>query len=340
MNQSYDLLSLGEVLLRLSPPDNELLVRGDCLMKHIGGAELNVAAGAAQLGLNTGIITKLPDNGIGIYAKNKIRSCGVSDEYIVYDSSPDARLGLYYYENGAAPRKPSVVYDRKHSTVTKISIEGFNDSLFSSARCFHTSGITLALSSSCRETAVEMIRRFKKAGALISFDVNFRSNLWTGEEAKSCIEQILPYVDIFFCSVDTARLTFRKEGDSREIMKSFTQDYPIRIVASTHRIVHSPKNHTFGSMIYDARTDRYFEEEPYRNIEVVDRIGSGDAYVAGVLYGLLSDYDDCRRALEIGNATGSVKNTIPGDMPCFTQEGIRSVIHDHKNTDSQVEMVR
>ena len=135
-----------------------------------------------------------------------------------------------------------------------------------------------------------MIRRFKEAGALISFDVNFRGNLWTGDEARECIEQILPYVDIFFCSEETARLTFLKEGDAKSIMKSFTEDYPISVVASTQRIVHSPTIHTFGSVIYDARTDRYYEEEPYRNIEVIDRIGSGDAYVSGVLYGLHGHY--------------------------------------------------
>ena len=98
-----------------------------------------------------------------------------------------------------------------------------------------------------------MIKRFKRAGAIISFDVNFRGNLWTGAEAKECIESILPYVDIFFCSEETARLTFLKEGDAKSIMKSFTEEYPISIVASTQRIVHSPKRHTFGSIIYSAK---------------------------------------------------------------------------------------
>ena len=129
-----------------------------------------------------------------------------------------------------------------------------------------------------------MIKRFKAQGAIISFDVNFRGNLWTGAEAKECIESILPYVDIFFCSEDTARLTFLKEGDAKSIMKSFTEEYPISIVASTQRIVHSPKRHTFGSIIYSAKDDTYYEEAPYTDIEVVDRIGSGDAYISGVLY--------------------------------------------------------
>ena len=340
MNKSFDLLSLGEVLLRLSPPSNERLVRGEILQKQVGGAELNVVSGVSLLGLRTGIISKLPSNDIGTYAKNRIRFCGVSDDYLVYDTSPEARLGIYYYENGAYPRKPGVVYDRRHSTINTISIDDFDESLFSSARCFHTSGITLALSEQCRNTAIEMIRRFKDAGALISFDVNFRWNLWTGDEARECIEQILPYVDIFFCSEETARLTFLKTGEAKEIMKSFTEDYPISIVASTQRVVHSPKVHTFGSIIYDARSGRFFEEEPYNNIEVVDRIGSGDAYVSGVLYGLLSEPDNCQRALEIGNATSAVKNTIPGDLPSSDLKEIENVIRGHKAVGPQLEMNR
>ena len=340
MNKSFDLLSLGEVLLRLSPPGNERLVRGGTLQEQVGGAELNVVSGVSLLGLRTGIISKLPANDIGTYAKNQIRFCGVSDDYLVYDSSVDARLGIYYYENGAYPRKPGVVYDRRHSSINTISPDDFDDALFTSARCFHTSGITLALSPQCRRTGMEMIRRFKEGGALISFDVNFRGNLWTGDEARECIEQILPYVDIFFCSEETARLTFLKKGDAKSIMKSFTKDYPISIVASSHRIVPTPKIHTFGSVIYDARNDHFYEEEPYRNIEVVDRIGSGDAYVSGVLFGLLSDPDNCQRALEIGNATSAVKNTIPGDLPSSGLREIENVIRSHKSTGPQPEMAR
>lgn len=338
--KAFDLLSLGEVLLRLSPLDNERLVKGDLLRKQVGGAELNVASGVSLLGLRTGIISKLPDNDIGTFAKNRIRFCGVSDDYLVFDDSLDARLGIYYYENGAYPRKPGVVYDRKNSSINHISVQDFDDTLFSSARCFHTSGITLALSQACRRTGMEMIRLFKEAGALISFDVNFRGNLWSGEEARECIQQILPYVDIFFCSEETARLTFHKEGDAKSIMKSFTEEYPISVVASTQRTIHSPKIHTFGSILYDARTDCYYEEEPYRNIEVIDRIGSGDAYVSGVLYGLLSDYSDCQRALEIGNATSAVKNTVPGDLPTSDLKEIASVIRSHKNTGRELEINR
>lgn len=338
--KEFDLLSMGEIMLRLSPPDNERITRGATFSKQAGGAELNSATGAAMLGLRCGIISKLPANDLGVYIKNNVRLGGVSDDYLVYDEERDARLGVYYYENGAYPRKPRIVYDRKNASMNKISVEDYAESLFDAARCFHTSGITLALSRQVRETAIEMIKRFKAQGTLISFDVNFRGNLWTGAEAKECIESILPYVDIFFCSEDTARLTFLKEGDLKTIMKSFTEEYPISIVASTQRIVHSPKRHTFGSVIYSASEDRFYEEAPYADIEVVDRIGSGDAYISGVLYGLLAHDGNYRKALEYGNAISALKNTIPGDMICTDLKEIEGIINEHRSTGRVAEMDR
>ncbi len=340
MKKEFDLLSLGEIMLRLSPPSNERMTRGDTFSKQAGGAELNSATGAAMLGLRCGIISKLPANDLGMYIKNRVRLCGVSDDYLVYDESSDARLGVYYYESGAYPRKPRIVYDRKNTSINKLSISDFDENIFSSARCFHTSGITLALSPELRATAIEMIKRFKECGTIISFDVNFRGNLWTGPEAKACIETILPYVDIFFCSEETARLTFLKEGDARSIMKSFTEDFPVSIVASTQRIVHSPKRHTFGSIIYSAKDDTYYEEAPYADIEVVDRIGSGDAYISGVLYGLLSHEGEYQRALEYGNAVSSLKNTIPGDLLSTDLKEIDGIIREHKSTGRIAEMDR
>lgn len=340
MEKSFDLLSFGELLLRLSPPNNERIVNCDVFNNQVGGAELNVVSGVALLGLRTGIISRLPANDIGKFVKNRIRFSGVSDDYLTYDSGRDARLGIYYYENGAHPRKPGIVYDRLNTTVNHINLEDYSDDMFKSTRCFHTTGITLALSENTRKAAIEMIKRFKENGALISFDVNFRLNLWSGEEARKCIEQILPYIDIFFCSEDTARLTFGKEGDVYEIMRSFCRDYPIKILASTQRIVHSPKIHTFGSVIYNSAEDKFYEEEPYRNIEVVDRIGSGDAYISGVLYGLLSSDLSCEKALRFGNATGSVKNTIVGDLPSSDLREISRIIEEHNYTGKPSEMSR
>ena len=338
--RGFDLLALGEILLRLSPPVNERLTRGDAFQKQAGGAELNVVSGTSLLGLRTGIISRVPANDLGRYIQNRVRFCGVSDDYLVYDRTKDSRLGIYYYEYGAHPRKPNVVYDRKNTAFTEISVDDFPEEMFTSARCFHTTGITLALGQKTRDTAVEMIRRFKENGTLISFDVNFRGNLWTGEEARACIEQILPYVDVFFCSEDTARLTFLKEGDAKSIMKSFAKEYPISLVASTQRVVHSPKRHTFGSIIYSAKDDTFYEEAPYADIEVVDRIGSGDAYISGVLYGLLAHEGNYVKALEFGNATSALKNTIPGDLLSTDLKEIEGIIREHKSTGRIAEMDR
>ncbi|MCP1100925.1 2-dehydro-3-deoxygluconokinase [Aequitasia blattaphilus] len=340
MSKDFDLLTLGEILLRLSPPDNERIDRGDLFYKQVGGAELNVASGVSLLGLRTGIISKLPQNSLGRYVKNRVRFFGVSDDYLTYDAADDQRLGIYYYENGAYPRKPSVVYDRDYTSIHKINLNDYDASLFSSARIFHTTGIMLALGEHTRATTIEMIKRFKERGTLISFDVNFRGNLWTGEEARKTIEEILPFVDIFFCSEDTAKLTFKKNGALTDMMKEFSDEYNISVVASTQRIVHSPKIHDFGSVIYDAEKDYYYTEDPYKSIDVVDRIGSGDAYISGVLYGLLSTNMDCEKALQYGNATGSVKNTIPGDMPSSTLDEIERIIKEHQNTGIKLEMDR
>ena len=214
---------LGEIMLRLSPPDNERITRGDSFSKQAGGAELNAITGAAMLGLRCGIIPSCRPM-TWVYILRTVYVSAASAMTTWYTTMIRMRdWACTYYENGAYPRKPRIVYDRKNTSINKLSVADYDDSLYSDTRCFHTSGITLALSPELRATAIEMIKRFKAQGAIISFDVNFRGNLWTGAEAKECIESILPYVDIFFCSEDTARLTFLKEGDAKSIMKSFTE---------------------------------------------------------------------------------------------------------------------
>lgn len=337
--KDFDILALGEILLRLSSPSNDRIVRGTMFEKCAGGAELNVVSGVSLMGLRTGIISKVPKTDIGTYIKNHIRFLGVSDDCLIYDASNDARLGIYFYENGAYPRKSSVIYDRRHSSINTISMSEIPESTFSSARLFHTCGISLALSSECREVTEECIRRFKAAGATVSFDVNYRANLWDEATAKQCIERILPYVDILFISEETSRRMFGKSGELHDIMKSYAADYDISVVATTERRVISPKQHTFGSTIYSAGDDIFYREAPYENIDVVDRIGSGDAYVSGVLYGLLA-YGDCQKALEYGNAASAIKNTVPGDLPCTDLNELNRIIAAHKNIGEQSEMNR
>ncbi len=160
----------------------------------------------------------------------------------------------------------------------------------------------------------------------------------TAEKLYKNYAKDMPLVDIFFCSESTAHLTFRKEGSLEDIMRSFVKEYSISVIASTQRTVHSPKRHTFGSLFYSAKDDRFYTEEPYRDIEVEDRIGSGDAYMGGVLYALLSDTENYQRAVEYGNAASAVKNTVPGDLPCALREEIAEVIAAHKELRESSEM--
>jgi 2-dehydro-3-deoxygluconokinase len=338
IEREFAVLGLGEVLLRLSPPDRERIINGEIFEKRAGGSELNVVSGISLLGLRTGIITKLPANEIGKYIKNRIRFTGVSDDYITYDSSKEARLGIYYYENGAAPRKPIVVYDRNHSSFTTLHKAEVAPEVFSQTKVFHVSGITLALGPAVRQQVKAMVKEFKANGALVSFDVNYRATLWDEAEARREITELLPEIDILFISEETSRKMFQKQGTIEEIMREFSVEFGCQIVATTQRTVLSPTRHTWSSLIYAYPEERFYQEEPYQEIEVVDRIGSGDAYLAGVLFGLLK-YDSVQKALEFGNAMAAIKNTIPGDMPVSDFQEISRVIKEHQEHNTS-EMIR
>ncbi len=338
-SKRYDAVTFGEIMLRLSPPGTQRFAQSTVFEKQTGGAELNVAMGLAALGLRPAVVSRLPDNEISRYLARQIQAGGVSGECLIYDADPNARLGIYYYESGAAPRKPSVVYDRKNSAVNHISPREIPDELYSQARLFHTCGISLALGGAVRQTAVEMMRRFKQAGALVSFDVNYRANLWGEEEARAAIEDILPLVDILFISEETSRRMFQKQGELKDIMKSYCAQYGVQVVATTQRQVISPQKHHFGSLIYGAQEDAFFTEEPYRDIQVIDRIGSGDAFVAGALFGLLQ-YGDLQRSVEYGNAMAALKNTVAGDLPCTSLQEVNAVIAAHHGGGVQSEMNR
>jgi len=338
-NKEFDVLSFGEILLRLSAPVNDRMRTSTIFEKNAGGSELNVVSGISLLGLRTGIISKIPKQDIGDYIRNSIRFSGVSDDWLIFDESPDSRLGIYFYEYGVFPRKPTVIYDRRNASINSIKPEDFPESIYSTTRLFHTSGISLALSEETRHTSRTFIKKFKEAGALISFDVNYRASLWTDEQAREYVESILPYVDVLFLSEETARRTWNKTGDLESIIREFSKEYDIPIIASTERVVKSPKIHTFGSTIYNAKEDKFYKEAPYEDIEVVDRIGSGDAYVSGVLFGLL-EYNDCQKALQYGNAYSSVKNTIMGDLPSSDKKEIDRIISAHNNEGYQSELNR
>lgn len=337
--KEFDVVGFGEVMLRLSPPNKERISQGEVFEKRAGGSELNVVSGISSLGLRTGIVTKLPDNEIGKFIKNKIRFYGVSDDYVIYDRSPHKRLGIYYFESGAHPRKPTVVYDRFGSSFTTLTIDEIDPSVYSSTRIFHVSGISLALSDNVRQAVIQMIKKFKQNGVIVSLDVNYRASLWDETTARDVITSIFHDVDILFVSEETSRRMLQRTGTLEEIMRGFAKDFGIKVIAATERKVISPTRHTWDSRVYSAQEDRFYQEDPYEEIEVVDRIGSGDAYVAGVLFGIIK-YNCPQKALEFGNAMAAVKNTVPGDLPACDFDEIEQVVKSHKKDGSESEMNR
>ena len=339
-NREFDALGIGEVMLRLSPAGKERISYCETFEKMAGGSELNVVSGISMLGLRTGMITKLPKSEIGKFIKHKIRFAGTSDDYILYDDTDEKRLGIYYYESGAYPRLPIVSYDRKYSSFTTFKADELPGDVYSTTKVFHTSGITLALSHEIRREVTKMVKSFHEAGAAISFDVNYRASLWSEEEAKASIEKLLPLIDILFISEETSRRMFGMKGTLKEIHEAFATKYPnLSIIASTSRTVISPTKHSFTSLVYDCKEKRHFEEPAYENIDVVDRLGSGDAYVAGALFGLVK-YGDIEHAVKYGNAMAALKNTIVGDMIVSDLQEVDRIISSHSSTGPKSEMIR
>ena len=338
--RSFSVIGIGEVMLRLSPPAKERISYSESFEKMAGGSELNVVSGLSMLGLRTGIITKLPKNEIGKFIKNKIRYTGTSDDYIIYDTRIDKRLGVYYYESGAYPRLPIALYDRRASSFTSFRAQEVKDEVYNNTNLFHTSGITLALSEELSQNVAAMMKKFHESGALVSFDVNYRSSLWSEERARSTIEGILPYVDVFFISEDSARTMFKMTGTLQEIQRRFKEKYKnLTFIASTKRRVISAAKHSFSSLVYDANKNLHYEDTPYKNIDVVDRIGSGDAYVAGALYGLLK-HKSITAAAKYGNAMAVLKNTVYGDMTACDLADIERIINSHDGSIQKCELIR
>lgn len=324
----YDVITFGEPMIRFQPStQHERLEQTHLFSSTLGGAEINVCAALANIGkLKTAIITKLPTNALGKWVEHELDYYKVGTEFVVHGGK---RVGKYFTEQGSRPRTAYVEYDRENSSFAESTFSDYDLNYSEKAKIFHTTGITLALNQNTRNAAIEMIKSFKGTDTLVSFDVNYRANLWSEAEAKETIEQILPYVDILFISETTCRKMFQRKGSLEEILKEFADTYDISIIASTKREVISQTQHKFSSVIYERNTDKiYSTVKPYE-VEVVDRVGSGDAYIAGVLYGLLSSFWSCEKAQKYGDAFSVLKCTILGDILVSSQGEVEAIIQKH-----------
>jgi len=310
-----ELVTFGETMLRLSPPRGQRLETEGSLDAQVGGAESNVAAAAACLGVEATWLSKLPDNPLGRRVVRSLRGHGVTPA-VVWDDSPDGRLGSYYLERGADPRETTVVYDRAGSSVTTVEAGELDLGVFESASIFHTTGITPALSETARETTGQLLAAAREAGVRRSFDLNYRSKLWSTAEARACYESLLDDVDLLFAPIRDARNVLGYDGDAESVAYRLADDYDIETVVVTRG--------ASGSLAY---TGGRVVEQGVIDAETVDAIGTGDAFVGGVLAELLAG-SDIDRALRYGTAAASVKRTVEGDVLVTTREELDAALDE------------
>ncbi|MBC7093614.1 sugar kinase [Candidatus Bipolaricaulota bacterium] len=317
----YDLVTFGETMIRLSPPSFRRLEQTDILEVNVGGAELNVAVTAQRLGLKTAYITRLTQNALGRMIANKAREHGVDTSHIVWTDAD--RVGLYFVEFGASPRASSVLYDRRDSAMARIRPGEVDwDRVFQDARAFHTSGITPALSPTAAEATQEAVRKAKEAGLLVSVDLNYRARLWREEEARRVMTDLVRQADILITTEeDTERVFGIKEPSYDKVAERLSREFDLAAVAITVRETPSVWRNTWTAIAY---AKGKLIRGPVYDIEIVDRVGAGDAFAGGFLFGYLTDGPEA--GVRYGVAASTLKQTNPGDLLWASQEEVERLL--------------
>jgi 2-dehydro-3-deoxygluconokinase len=313
----------GEIMLRLSPPGFERLFQTPTLQASFGGGEANVAVSLAQFGVDSAYVTSLPANPVGDAALRSLRAEGVTVEHVVRGGS---RLGLYYAETGASQRASAVVYDRAHSAISELPPGSvpWHD-VFDGARWFHWTGITPALSESAAACTREALVAARRAGLRISVDLNYRSKLWSEREAQQTMRPLIENADLLVANeedlqsvlgvavrgVDVTTATLDVDA-YREAAIRVTREFGVSQVAITLRESLSASDNAWSAVLFDAPSRRFYQSQRYV-IRLVDRIGGGDSFAAGLIYGALTGREP-DSALRFAVAASALKQTIPGDF--------------------------
>jgi 2-dehydro-3-deoxygluconokinase len=319
-----DVIAFGEVMVRLAPPHFRRLEQARSLDVEVGGAELNTAVGLVRLGRSAAWVSRLPDNPLGRLVANRVREAGVSDRFVQY--APDGRCGLYFLEFGAAPRASSILYDRKDSATAHVRPGMFDwAAVFARARWFHVSGITAALSPGAAEAVAEAMTAARAVGVKVSLDLNYRAKLWTREEAARVMGALLPKCDVLIASEADAEHLFGVTGDDfAEVAEGLADRFGVGVVAGTRRESSLVWRNRFGAVAYSAAQ---LVESAWYEVEIVDRLGAGDAFAAGLIHGLIDG--DLRKGVDYGAALGAIKHTVPGDLPWVSPEEVEAVLQGH-----------
>jgi 2-dehydro-3-deoxygluconokinase len=327
----YHFVSFGEAMVRLCPPGFGRVEMATSLEMQPGGAELNTAVGIARLGLDqelrTAWVSRLPQNPLGRYLANRGREHGVSTDEIVWDTHPDARCGTYFLEEGAAPRASSVIYDRANSAFARLQPDELDWArILDGTNYFLVTGITPALSAGCLEATRQAMTAARQSGAKVVFDPNFRSKLWGIADARTVYLELAPLVDILSCSAEGLK-TFYDVSTAEAAMDAFGLQ---AVVMTSREELGMWKNRVGATVVArDAHGKSQTHEDREREVEIVDRLGAGDAFLAGFLASLLKGSDaepDWQRATEWGGAAAALKHSIRGDFPILTAAEITQEI--------------
>lgn len=333
-------------MLRLSTPDYNTIDQTHSYIANYGGGEANVAVALAHMGHKTYFMSKLPDNQLADGAISHLRANGVNTDYIVRGSTT---LGIYFLETGFGGRPSKVIYNRKHSAITRVLENEFNfKEIFENATWFHVSGITLALGERVRNVAIRAAKEAKKYGVKVSFDFNYRSKLWTIEEARPAYKKFMEYVDICFASFYDANTILEIPLDvelknatlsekRRNVFPKMIEKYQLNYIFGTDRVVFSATENSLAGYFFQYKDNQLTcELTPPIRFNIYDRIGGGDAFASGVIHGLINNFDDPKYAVRYGLNTSVLKHTIYGDACLLSCEDIEAFM----NTSGTAEVVR
>lgn len=325
-------VTFGELMLRLAPEGYLRFVQSDKYEATFGGAEANVAVSLANFGLHAAFVTKLPEHEIGQAAVNSLRKFGVDTSKIVRGGE---KVGIYYCEKGASQRPSKVVYDRAYSAISMAVKSDFNwDEIFDGADWFHFTGITPALSDSAAEITLEACKAAKAKGITVSCDLNFRKKLWSKEKAGRVMGELCKYVDYCIANEEDAKDVFGIEADNTDIYggkldrngyisvaQKLTEKFGFKGVAVTLRESVSANDNNWSAMLY---TDGEAVFSKKYAMHIVDRVGGGDSFGAGLIYSLLCGYD-CRKAIEFAVAASCLKHSVEGDYNMVSVSEVESL---------------
>ena len=318
---AFEVITFGEAMIRLSPPNFRRIEQAKSLDLQVGGAELNTAVAVSRLGHSASWISRLPDNPLGRLVVNHAREAGVDTSHVMY--SKDERLGLYFLEFGAAPRASSVIYDRKGSAIAAVQ-PGMVPwaKVFAGSKWFHVTGITPALSASSAAATREAMMAAKAAGVKTSMDLNYRVKLWTTTEAGNCLSDLLQYCDVLITTEEDVEKVFGITGSNyEEVAAKVADKFKLDIVAITLRENPLVWRNTWTGMAY--QKGKVYKTRTYE-VEIVDRLGAGDSFAAGLIHGLLGG--DVQNALDWGVATSAIKHSIPGDFAWVRPEEVEALL--------------